>query len=77
MNDLDNTIGIIFKNLGEHQFRIDDFTKCINNHARCINELDSKIKILAFGFGATAYLTYRILKNFQAEIEELKQAKGV
>ena len=44
MENVDQNIGVIFKNLGEHQFRIDNHRDCINELIDAVRNIDGRLK---------------------------------
>lgn len=62
MENMDQTTGIIFKNLGEHEYRLDNHRDCINaiieNANKAIKNLDWRIKFLGVSVLILDWLLY-------------------
>lgn len=72
MENVDQTTGIIFKNLGEHQYRLDNHRDCINNLAdvcsKAIVNFDWRIKLLGIGSLLSLWLMCRYDKQNKQEL---------
>lgn len=76
MDTVDNIDGVIFKNLGEHEFRLNNHRDCINECIKAIGNIDFRLRVVALASAVVGYCTQRQINKLKAEIEELKQVEG-
>ena len=76
MDTVDNIDGVIFKNLGEHEFRLNNHRDCINECIKAISNINFRLKVVTLASAVIGYCAQRQINKLKAEIEELKQAKG-
>lgn len=73
MENVDQTTGIIFKNLGEHQYRLDNHRDCINECYAAIRNLDWRIKLLGVSSLVSLWLMRNYDKQHKQELANLNE----